>query len=125
MKDLFLQNRNKNFTIECRDGEIEMTGNSILTDPVAFFSPVQEWANEYTKNYDGKTVINLRFDYIDSASVQSLFELLKIFTEKPDYKSKVNVKWYFELDDPELLEIGEIIESRLKLNFDYIEYNDK
>ena len=101
-----------------------MEGNSILANANKFFSPIIEWVDEYTKDPQKHTEISLKFNYVDTASVQGVFDVLKRFREIPDYEDKVVVNWYFEFDDPELLEVGEILEGRLKIKFNYVEFNE-
>ena len=122
MKDLYIEANEDTLAIECKQGHISMKGNSILADPMKFFKPVKEWVLAYLQNPEPKTIIDLRFDYVDTASVQSVFDTLKLFIKMPDYQERLIVNWYFEFDDPELLEVGEIMEARLRLKFNLIEY---
>lgn len=99
-----------------------MEGNSILPNAQKFFQPVMDWVDTYIKSPEDHTEITLKFNYVDTASVQAVFDVLKKFREIPDFEEKVLVNWYFEFDDPELLEVGEIMEGRLKIKFNYIEF---
>lgn len=125
MKELEIEPREDQLSISCKHGEIAMKGNSILADPIKFFKPVKEWVEEYLKNPAEQTEIHLIFDYVDTASVQSVFDVLKMFMKLPDYQRRVHVHWHFEFDDPELLEVGEIMETRLKLKFNFVEIKPK
>ncbi len=125
MKDFILEPKDDSLAIECRDGSISMHGNSILAYPKKFFQPVMDWVTEYVSQPADRTDVVLRFDYIDTASVQSVFDILKLLKKIPDWEESVLVNWYFEFDDPELLEVGEIMEARLKLKFNFVEYKKK
>lgn len=125
MEELILEPKEDSLAIECRKGSISMKGNSILAYPRKFFQPVTDWVNEYVKEPADHTEVVLRFDYIDTASVQSIFDILKQLKRIPDYDDRVMVHWYFEFDDPELLEVGEIMEARLKLKFNFVEFKRK
>ena len=123
MKELNIEATKDRLAVHCSSGKIELQGNSILQDAKLFFQPVEKWIAEYVKNPADHTEITLKFEYIDSASVQSVSILLKYFKnwglEKlPD----VIVNWYFEFDDPELLELGEILQGRLNIPFNFVEY---
>jgi hypothetical protein len=124
MKDLIIEEKKDNLGIKCSKGKITMTGNSLLPNAQKFFQPVDEWVDEYVKSPEPKTEITLKFNYVDTASVQAIFNLLKKFREIPGYEENVIVNWHFEFDDPELLEVGEIMEGRLKLKFNFIEFSD-
>lgn len=122
MNELKIDQTKDSLEITGKKGKLSMTGNSILPNPQKFFKPVNDWVDEYVKNPESKTEITLKFNYVDTASVQAVFDVLKKFREIPKYEEVVTVNWYFEFDDPELLEVGEIMEGRLKLNFNFIEY---
>jgi len=124
MEQLILEPQKKTLDINCANGSIHMSGNSLLQDPKAFFKPVVDWIIEYVKNPALKTVVTLKFEYIDTSSVQSIFDILGLLKAIPDTDNRVIVNWHYELDDPELLEVGEIMEGRLKLIFNYIDYSE-
>ena len=122
MKDFHLEASKNTLEIICTQNEIKLEGNSILPNPESFFRPLMNWASEYILTDPEKVNFSLKFAYIDTASVQTVFNVLSLFKKLEDYQNRVYVKWYFEFDDPELLEIGEIMEGRLNFKFDFIEY---
>ena len=124
MNDLIIEEKKDNLGITCSKGSVTMTGNSLLPNAQKFFQPVNDWVDEYIKDPKPKTEITLKFNYVDTASVQAIFNLLKKFREIPGYEENVIVNWHFEFDDPELLEVGEIMEGRLKLKFNFIEFSE-
>ena len=69
-----------------------------------------------------RTTIELKLEYVDTASVQSVFDLMRMFKPLQEKNKEVTVNFYFEFDDPELLELGEIMEGRLGIKFNFIEY---
>ncbi len=122
MNELHIKPTKDSLEIKCSGGELYMEGNSILPNAQKFFQPVMDWVDTYIKSPEDHTEITLKFNYVDTASVQAVFDVLKKFREIPDFEEKVLVNWYFEFDDPELLEVGEIMEGRLKIKFNYIEF---
>ena len=124
MNDLIIEEKKDNLGITCSKGSVTMTGNSLLPNAQKFFQPVNDWVDEYIKDPKPKTEITLKFNYVDTASVQAIFNLLKKFREIPGYEENVIVNWHFEFDDPELLEVGEIMEGRLNLKFNFIEFSE-
>jgi len=99
-------------------------GCSITNDPRVFFKPVQEWAKEYIKNPAEYTEITLNFEYIDTASVKFVYQILQDIksSESPNHRIKIN--WHYEIDDPEILELGEIIQSKLDIEFEFVEMEE-
>ena len=122
IKELILEPGKDTLEIKCSHGKISMQGNSLLADPKKFFQPVNDWITEYIKDPAQTTEITLRFEYMDTASIQAIFDLLMSIKVITKINKQLVVNWYFEFDDPELLEVGEIMSGRLKLDFNYIEY---
>ncbi len=122
MEELRFEPQKKTLDIKCVEGNISMSGNSLLPNPKKFFQPVYDWVTEYVKNPAEKTEVSLKFEYIDTSSIQAIFDILKLLKDIPNSEDRVIVNWYFEFDDPELLEVGEIMDGRLKLNFNFIDY---
>jgi len=122
MNDLIIKPTQKSLDVKCTPGEVSLSGNSILADPKVFFEPVFKWVEEYLKEPEETTTVNLKFEYVDTASVQRIFDILKHLRELKHNEKELSVNWYYEMDDPELLELGEIMDGRLGLEFNYIEY---
>ena len=101
---------------------MNFTGRSILTDPKIFFDPVTVWVNKYMKKPAEETVINVKLEYIDTASTQALYQILRLINKVRKKGLVLMVNWYIEDEDPEMKELGEMIEQRLGIEFQYILY---
>ncbi|MFH0758614.1 MAG: DUF1987 domain-containing protein [Bacteroidota bacterium] len=122
MENISIEPTKKSLEVECSPGYFKLSGNSILSDPRKFFQPIVEWVDEYLKAPQELTTIDLKLEYVDTASVQSVFDIMRMFKALQENKKDVAVNFYFEFDDPELLELGEIMEGRLGIKFNFIEY---
>jgi hypothetical protein len=122
MENITIEPTKKSLEVECSPGYFKLSGNSILSDPRKFFQPIVEWVEEYIQNPEATTTIDLKLEYVDTASVQSVFDIMRMFKPLQDKEKEVVVNFYFEFDDPELLELGEIMEGRLGIKFNFIEY---
>ena len=122
MDDLIIKPSAKSLDVRCKPGEIKLSGNSILADPMVFFEPLNKWVDDYLEQPEDSTQIDLKLEYVDTASVQRILELLTKLRELKKKELELVVNWYFEMDDPELLELGEIMDTRLKLDFNFIKY---
>lgn len=119
MESLSIKQTKKSPLVLLTEGELTFEGCSIINDPKHFFDPIENWVTKYVNTRPEKTIININFEYIDSSSVKSLFDILKLFDKLG--KNKVVINWHFDYADPEILELGEIIESRLKSTVNFIE----
>jgi hypothetical protein len=122
MDNLIIKPTDKSLAVDISYGILNFTGRSILTDPKLFFEPINVWVSKYLKNPAAVTVINIKLEYIDTASTQSLYQILRqiISVRKKGLATQVN--WYIEDEDPEMKELGEMIEQRLGIEFQYIAY---
>jgi len=90
--------------------------------PIPGNSSNPSWIGSKAKEPQDLTTIDLKLEYVDTASVQSVFDLMRMFKPLQEKSKDVAVNFYFEFDDPELLELGEIMEGRLGIKFNFIEY---
>ena len=67
-------------------------------------------------------MINIKLEYIDTASTQSLYQILRQINSVRKKGLVLMVNWYIEDEDPEMKELGEMIEQRLGIEFQYILY---
>ena len=74
MEALIIKPTPKSLEIKCMPGEIVLSGNSILEDPKVFFEPLLNWIDDYLKQPEECTIINLKLEYVDTASIQGIQE---------------------------------------------------
>ncbi|MCK5136606.1 MAG: DUF1987 domain-containing protein [Bacteroidales bacterium] len=122
MDDLIIKPTDKSLAVDISYGILNFMGRSILTDPKIFFDPINIWVNRYIKNPAEETVINIKLEYIDTASTQSLYQILRQINSVRKKGLVVMINWYIEDEDPEMKELGEMIEQRLGIEFQYIPY---
>jgi len=120
MQKLVINATPKSFDVICEQGHIEFKGCSVVSDPKVFFKPVRTWIDEYMKNAPEETIVNLKIDYADSASIRNIYEILQSLGKLNEYKKSIKVNWYYDINDPEILEIGEILAGRVKAPFHFI-----
>jgi hypothetical protein len=99
-------------------GLIEMRGSSIMEDATAFYDPIMHWLYEYVSN-PKDTLVNIDLEYFNTSSAKILLIFFRTLStiQKSGYKLEVN--WYFEDDDDEIIESGNnfSIMSKVKFNF--------
>jgi len=76
----------------------------------------------YCKREVDIMLVNIKLEYIDTASTQSLYQILRQLNSIRTREMVIMVNWYIEDTDPEMKELGEMIEQRLGLEFQYIPY---
>jgi len=102
-------------------GKIFIMGRSIPENPGDFYRPVLDWIADYVENFEGKTVINLGFEYINTSSTKWIFSMLKELSEIKDIQNNASVKWYYENGDEDMCELGFILRSLVDCPFVVVE----
>lgn len=111
-----------------RTPEIRLNASGTLSirgrgfKPVADCIPceVTEWINDYVQDPADETTIHISFEYMNSAGTRALMDILKILSVLKLGSKKLNIKWYYEFDDNDILERGEFIEASLNLPIEFI-----
>ncbi|MGM0550803.1 MAG: DUF1987 domain-containing protein [Bacteroidota bacterium] len=108
---------------------LEITGISRPEDVIGFYEPLLQRINQYLsmlEELDEETrkdiIITLVFDleYINSASSKYLLQVISHFKQLLDKGMEVEVYWYYEDPDDQILEDGEDLSEVLKVPFRFV-----
>jgi hypothetical protein len=102
--------------------KFEISGRSLPEDVIKFYSPVLKWLDEYAINPNPKTVIKIRFDYINSASQRAMLEVFSVLENIQNSGKEVFIEWYYHEDDEEMKDTGIEYSEMLSLPFNFIEF---
>lgn len=91
------------------NGRLELRGRLIPEDANSFFEGLVDWVKDLKAE---KIEFLAKLEYINTTSSQCLLLLLKEI-ENNAYAKEIRVDWYFESDDPESKDLGELIASNL------------
>ena len=95
-------------------GVIQVKGISIPENSLAFYDNAKKWIDEYLNQNKAITFI-FKLHYLNSSSVHVISDLLKYTKEK---SKNINVIWYYELDDEDIMDAGEHISSSSDIDFE-------
>ena len=120
MNDLIIEPTNKTPLVEFHaDGKLTLAGNSYPENVRDFYEPVISWISELETE---EITLDIIMTYTNTASAKVLLEMLRKFDITPRFKT-VNINWYYEEDDEDTLEAGQILEDILtNSTFKYVEY---
>jgi hypothetical protein len=105
-------------------GRIFIMGRSIPENPNDFYRPIQEWISEYVRNNEGKSIIDLGFEYINTSSIKWIFTILHELSEMEDIGKKAGITWYYERGDEDMCELGFILRSLVECPFIVVEVEE-
>jgi len=105
-------------------GLIEIKGRSIPENSIEFYRPLVEWLEEYSKEPQKLTTVNIQLEYFNTSSSKCILDVFKKLETIKKARNEVVINWYYEEDDEDMLEAGEDYESIIRIPFKMIEVVD-
>ena len=105
-------------------GVIEIKGRSIPENSIEFYRPLVEWLEEYSKEPQSLTNVNIQLEYFNTSSSKCILDVFKKLEAIKKARNEVVINWYYEEDDEDMLEAGEDYESIIRIPFKMIEVVD-
>ncbi|MBC6401271.1 MAG: DUF1987 domain-containing protein [Ekhidna sp.] len=109
--------------ISLTDSLLEIKGRSYSENSIGFFSVVNEKIKELLIGNDNLEV-KFVMEYFNTSSAKCIFDTLSVITKLNIPKEKINVKWFYEEDDFDMLEIGKDYMDLSGLAFDFYEIEE-
>ena len=100
-------------------GLIEVKGKSYPENTFEFYEPIFKWLEEYFKNPQKITTINIELVYFNSSSSKLLFDFFDLLDEKREEGHKIIVNWIYDKENENAKEDGE----DFKEDFEELEIN--
>ena len=102
-----------------KEGIFSLKGRTLLEDSVDFFNPIFLKLKEYLKNPNSLTTIELQFDYFNTTSFKLIIDMLILAKKASSADCKLVVKWFYEIDDEDILMLGQDTARITGLPFEY------
>jgi len=94
-------------------------GRSLPENSYEFYKPIIDWAQEYSKEPNASTVLEINLEYFNSSSIkQLLLVFLALEKIKKDGK-ETRIVWYYSEDDDLNKIKGREFESMLSIPFEF------
>ncbi len=88
-------------------GYFSFKGKSFPENSKKFYETIMEWFNQFEPQVTVSYKIDFELHYISSASIISIFEILKKLSKLQKAGAKINIYWMYESDDEDIRKIGE------------------
>ena len=102
----------------------EVSGRSFPLNAKGFYAPVLEWLDAYVDSPNESTEFVFRLEYFNTPSSKSISDILKRMRAIQDGGKDVKITWYYEEDDIDILDLGNVFSRTVDMPFDFKEYND-
>ncbi len=122
MELLLLEQKNNTpyIKLDGVSGVMEFKGRSTPENSVEFYSPVQDWLDQYVNNPLPKTVVNVHFEYFNTSSSKCILDLFKKLAQLHKNGFGLQINWYYEDEDEDMQEAGEDYSDILGVPFDIL-----
>lgn len=101
-------------------GILKIMGRSLPEDTMQWYSKLKDVMTEFVKT--GQSIeITIEMDYVNTSSSKALLDVLRI---PIDNNIDVSIIWSYEVDDEDIMELGEFYEEALDIKFTFKEFSD-
>ncbi len=123
--DLFIAETQQTpgITFNSEKNEWFITGRSFPKDPSEFYQPVIDWIANCENKGVGSCTFNFKLEFFNTCSSKVLLDILvglRQLMEKG--KTQLSAKWYYETDDEDMLENGQMFSQMSRLPLEIISY---
>jgi len=106
-----------------REGNVlEISGKSLPEDVAEFYKPVLNWLNDYRKDPNEKTILDLKLIYFNTASSKKILDILMVLEEMSEDGRDVLVRWHAPARDEDMQEAGKEYEEMVEVPFEHLTY---
>jgi len=121
VKDLFITKRRYTPEIDFRaNGQLSIKGISLLENSYEVYSEAITWLKELREQPLVEIKLSLKFVYVDTSSMRSLVDMIKMLNEFGDVGFMVSIDWFYEEEDHDHLDTGEALQSIAKVPFNLL-----
>jgi len=109
--------------LDNKKGEFEISGKSVPEDSLAIFGPVLDHITEYVQQPQPSTVLNVKLIYFNTSTSKFLLDIMSALEDLVDRPNvEVAINWYYQVDDEDMMEIGEDFKDLLVVPIHVIAY---
>lgn len=101
------------------NGKLRIVGFSIPENTLDVYAQPLDWLRALKKTDPMPIELDLKFDFLDSSSIRSVADMVKILNSLGEHKVKVN--WFYEKEDEDMREMGDDLSNLSKVEFNLIE----
>ena len=106
------------------DGYLLFQGRSIPENTFEFYNPINAWLDDYCKDPNPSTQLDVRLEYFNTSSSKCLLDLFKKLESLLRDNHQITVNWFFEKEDDDMKEAGEDYKAIVNVPFQIIEVDE-
>jgi hypothetical protein len=105
----------------------EISGESRPPNVPLFYDEIIRWLNDFSlylsgsQEKKGPIEFNFDFEYFNSSSAKYILDFCKQIASLKAKREDVTVRWHYEADDVDMLEVGREMSKMAKMTFEYVQ----
>jgi hypothetical protein len=103
-------------------GLLEISGRSNPENSLLFYKPLFDFLAEYSTEPSQKTTLNIKLEHFNTSSSKCLLDIFNCLKRIRNTNKEIEINWYYEDDDLDIMEAGETYEAMTGLKFNLIEF---
>lgn len=121
MKALIIESTEKtpHVVLDPANNSFVIGGMSVPKDAEAFYNPILEWLEEYSKTPNESTVLKFEFNFFNISSSKRILYILYRMEEMFERGCDVSVHWCYSKDNEDMYEVGQDYAFMVKLPFEF------
>ncbi len=104
------------------NGTFKIIGNSYMEDPRKFYSDLTEWLEVFLVQNPSLISLNVSLTYINTSSTKAILNFMNLINK--DSKSNLKIVWEYQIDDDDMLTLGEDFQKLTNRTFEFRELPD-
>ncbi len=101
-----------------KDGYLLIKGKSVPFEYPEIFDTIHDRLRVYMRKPEKRMLIDIDLSAINAASKRSIMQTFQLFEEMNKEGANVRVNWFYQPDDEDVYELGEICKSSFNINID-------
>ncbi len=108
--------------LDPQQNTFEISGKSLPEDARLFYNPIIEWFEDYAKDPNEQTIVNLKLNYFNSSSARKIVELLSVLEKIKEEGKEAKIIWHYKSHDDIMRVRGEEVKMVLDIPFELKSY---
>jgi hypothetical protein len=104
-------------------GVCEIKGESYMEESYKFYLPLINWIKEFTEKKQQKIYFNIKLFYFNTSTSKCLLDILELLKKYKKEGGKIEINWYYDPDDPDMIDEVKDFEKEAELKFNIKELN--
>ena len=102
-----------------QEGYLLIKGRSIPENSIALYESLINALEIYVVNPSPSTKVDFHLEYFNTSSSKCILDILKLLQMIHTGGNELNISWFYDEDDDEILEIGEDYSSIISVPFNF------